>query len=80
VVIAEVRRGTPAAEAGLKPMNAKTGNLGDVIVGVNGKRVEALSNFVAELGRIGVDGVAELVVVRDGKERKVRVKIIEVGR
>jgi len=61
-------------------MNAKTGNLGDVIVGVNGKRVEALSNFIAELGRIGVDGVAELAVVRDGKERKVRVKIIEVGR
>ncbi len=80
VVIAEVRRGTPAAEVGLKPMNAKTGNLGDVIVGVNGKRVEALSSFVAELGRIGVDGVAELAVVRDGKERKVRVKIIEVGR
>jgi len=80
VVIAEVRRGTPAAEVGLKPMNAKTGNLGDVIVGVNGKRVEGLSNFVAELGRIGVDGVADLTVVRDDRERRVRVKVIEVGR
>jgi len=80
VVIAEVRRGTPAAQAGLKPMNPKTGNLGDVIVGVNGKRIEALSSFVAELGRIGVDGTAELTVVRDDKERRVRVKVIEVGR
>ncbi len=80
VVIAEVRRGTPAAQAGLKAMNAKTGDLGDVIVGVNGKRIEGLSNFVAELGRIGVDGVADLAVLRNDKERKVRVKVIEVGR
>jgi len=80
VVIAEVRRGTPAAQAGLKPMNPRTGNLGDVIVAVNGKRIEALSSFVAELGRIGVDGSAELTVVRDDKERHVRVKVIEVGR
>jgi 2-alkenal reductase len=79
VLIAEVRRGTPAAEAGLRPMNAKTGNLGDVIVGVNGKRIEGLSNFVAELGRIGVGGVAELTVVRDERERRVRVRVVEVG-
>jgi len=80
VVIAEVRRGTPAAEAGLKPMNAKTGNLGDVIVGVNGKRIDGLSSFVAELGRIGVDGTAELTVNRDDTERKLRLRVIEVGR
>ena len=80
VVIAEVRRGTPAAEAGLKAMNPRTNNLGDVIVGINGKRVESLSTFVAELGRVGVDGVAELTVVRDDKERKLRVRVIEVGR
>ncbi len=80
VVIAEVRRGTPAAEAGLRPMNPNTGDLGDVIIGVNGKRVEALSNFVAELGRSGVDSVVELTVLRGDRERKVRIKVIEVGR
>jgi 2-alkenal reductase len=79
VIIAEVRRGTPAADVGLKPMNPKNGNLGDVIIAVNGKRIEGLSGFVAELGRIGVDGVAELTVVRDDKERTVRVRVIEVG-
>ena len=51
-----------------------------MIVAVNGKRIDGLSNFVAELGRIGVDGVAELTVARDDKERKVRVSVIEVGR
>jgi hypothetical protein len=69
-----------AAEAGLRPMNPKTGDLGDVIIGVNGKRVEALSNFVAELGRSGVDSFVELTVLRDDHERKVRVRVIEVGR
>jgi len=80
VVIAEVRRGTPAADAGLRAMNSKTGDLGDVIIGVNGKRVDGLSNFVAELGRSGVDSVVELSVVRNDRERKVRIKVIEVGR
>jgi 2-alkenal reductase len=80
VVIAEVRRGTPAAAAGLKPFDSRTGHLGDIIIGVNGKRVETLSSFVAELARIGVDGNAELTVVRDDKERRVNVRIIEVGR
>jgi len=79
VVIAEVRRGTPAAEAGLRAMNPKTGDLGDVIVGINGKRIDGLSGFVAELGRLGVDAMADLTVVRDDKERKVRVRVIEVG-
>ena len=80
VVIAEVRKGTPAAEVGLRPMNPKTGDLGDVIIGVNGKRVEALSDFVGELGRSGVDSVVELTLLRDDHERKVRVRVIEVGR
>ncbi|HEX7156602.1 MAG TPA: trypsin-like peptidase domain-containing protein [Burkholderiaceae bacterium] len=80
VVIAEVRPGTPAAQVGLKPMNPRTGNLGDVIVGVNGKHVETLSTFIAELARAGIDSPVELTVVRDDKERKVRVKVIEVGR
>jgi 2-alkenal reductase len=80
VVIAEVRRGTPAAEAGLRAMNPKTGNLGDVIIGVNGKRIDGLSSFVAELGRIGVDASADLTVVRDDHERHVRVRVVEVGR
>jgi 2-alkenal reductase len=80
VVIAEVRRGTPASAAGLKALDQRTGNLGDVIVAVNGKRTGTLSTFVAELARIGVDGNAELTVVRDDHERHVNVKVIEVGR
>lgn len=78
VVIAAIGRGTPAAEAGLQPANPRTGDLGDVIVAVNGRRVETVSQFAAELDRVGIDKTAELTVVRDGKQRKVRVRVIDL--
>ena len=80
VVIAEVRRGTPAAESGLKPIDAKTGNLGDVIVAVNGKPVDTVSTFVAELDRAGIGSTVDLTVVRDDKQRHVKVQVIDLQR
>jgi 2-alkenal reductase len=80
VVIAEVVRGSPAAEAGLVPVDRRTGDVGDVIVAVNGRPVEAMGTFAAELDRAGIDTVAELTVVRERKERKVRVRIVDVQR
>jgi 2-alkenal reductase len=80
VVIARVNAGTPAAEAGLQPLDPRTGELGDVIVAVNGRRVETLSNFVSELDRVGVDNSAELTVERDGKQRRLRVRVIDLRR
>jgi 2-alkenal reductase len=78
VVIARVGRGTPAAQAGLKPYDQRTGELGDVIVAVNGRPVQTLSTFVAELDRAGIDNTIELTVVRNGKERRMRVRVIDV--
>jgi 2-alkenal reductase len=78
VVIARVGRGTPAAEAGLQPLDARTGEIGDVIVAVNGRPVETLSSFVAELDRVGVDNIAELTVERDGRQRRVRLRVIDL--
>ncbi|HET9471656.1 MAG TPA: trypsin-like peptidase domain-containing protein [Usitatibacter sp.] len=75
VVIARVQRGSPAALAGLKPVDARNGDLGDVIVAVNGHRVTTLAEFGAELDRAGIDREAELTVIRGGKERRVRVKV-----
>ena len=80
VVIAEVMRGSPAAAAGLVPVDRRTGDVGDVIVAVNGRPVEAMGTFAAELDRAGIDNLAELTVLRDGKERKVRVKVVDVQR
>ena len=80
VVIARVNPGSPAAEAGLKALDAQGRSLGDVIVGVNNRPVEALPGFAAELDRVGINNVAELTVVRDGKERRVKVRVVDLGR
>ena len=78
VVIAEVARGTPAALAGLLPLNRRSGDLGDVIVAVNGRSIETLSTFVAELDRAGIDAQVELTLRRGERERRVRVKVIDL--
>ena len=78
VVLGAVGRGTPAASAGLQPYNPQTGDLGDVIVGVNGRPVQTLSTFVGELERAGIDATVELTVRRGEKERRVRVKVIDL--
>jgi 2-alkenal reductase len=78
VVVAQVLRGSPAAKAGLVPFDRETGRLGDVIVAVNGRPVTQMGTFAAELDRAGIDHVAELTVVRGEKERKVRVKVVDV--
>jgi 2-alkenal reductase len=80
VVIERIQPGSPAAQAGLKPYDRQTGNVGDVIVAVNGRAVESLPNFASELDRVGVDEVAELAVIRDGKERRVKVKVVDLTR
>ena len=80
VVSARVMPDSPAARAGLKPFDPKTGNVGDVIVGVNGRAVESLPTFASELDRVGIDQLAELTVIRDGKERRVKVKVIDLAR
>ena len=79
VVIAKIQAGTPAAQAGLKPLDPRSGDLGDVIVAVNGRLVESLPTLAAELDRVGIDNTAELTVVRDGKERRVRVKVVDLA-
>ncbi len=78
VVLAEVGRGTPAAEAGLRPFDRRTGDLGDVIVAVDGRPIDTLSTFVAELDRAGIANQVELTVRRGERERKVRVKVIDL--
>jgi 2-alkenal reductase len=80
VVIAGVTHGSPAEQAGFKILDRRTGDAGDVIVGVNGKRIDTLGTFVAELDRVGIGNLAEIRVSRDGNERTVKVKVVDVLR
>ena len=78
MVLGAVGRGSPAASAGLVPYDPRTGDLGDVIVGVNGRAVATLSTFVGELERAGIDSTVELTVRRGDRERRVKVKVIDL--
>jgi 2-alkenal reductase len=80
VVVNRVIRDTPAAQAGFKPLDRRSGEIGDVIVAVNGKPVETLSTYIAELDRVGIGNVATLTVQRGRTERKVSVKVVDVPR
>ena len=80
VVVDRIRTGTPAAHVALKALSRRTGELGDVITAVNGRPVETLSTFVAELDRAGIGNVAEFTVVRDGKERREKIRVIDASR
>ena len=79
VVIESVRAGSSAARAGLRAANPRSNDLGDVIVAVNGRKVETPSQFANELDRIGIGRDAELTIVRDGGDRKLAVRIADIA-
>jgi len=80
VVIQGISHGSPAEQAGFRALDKRTGEVGDVIVGVNGRRIDTLATFVAELDHVGIGNIAELTVNRDGSERRVRIKVVDVPR
>ncbi len=79
VVMASVDKGAPAALAGLLPYNPKTNEVGDVIVAINGKPIEGLTQLITEFDRAGEGALVELTVKRHNQiERKVRVKVVDL--
>lgn len=81
IVLAQVDPNGPAKQAGLEPVNPRTGQVGDVIIAINGRPTESVTAFVSELDRAGIDATIELSVVRNGdKARKVKVKVVDMRR
>jgi 2-alkenal reductase len=80
VVIVRTLPGSPAARAGLRGVDPRTGEIGDVIVGVNGRPVRRLSDLTAELERTGVGQAVELTIERGGRPTTVRLDVADVGR
>ncbi len=69
-LVASVEDGSPAARAGVKS--------GDIIVGVNGARVEQSSDLPRIIGEMRPGQVANLRLWRDGTERDSRVTLAEL--
>ena len=67
VLVTEVFTGDPAAEAGIKSQ--------DIILEVNGKKIESTRDLTRMIAGIGVGDTAEIKVLRDGKEMTFKVEI-----
>ncbi len=79
VVVVRVLPGSPAAQAGIAGIDARSGEIGDVIVGANGRPVHRLADLTAVVEEAGLDKPVNLLVERDGRVRSVRVTTTDVA-
>lgn len=68
-LISEVKEGSPAAVAGVRR--------GDVVVSVNGEKIADASALARKLALLEPGVPTEFVVLRDGRERTYRIKLVE---
>jgi S1-C subfamily serine protease len=82
VVVQEVAPGTPAAEAGIRGLENRRRSgrleLGDVVVAVDGKKISTVDDLLYAFEAAGVGGTVELTLERDGRQRTVRLPIVQV--
>jgi 2-alkenal reductase len=78
VVVLGVAPGSPADRAGMRPFRPDSKEPGDVIVGLNGKPVDTLSDFVAALDDIGVGKEVSLTLQRGKSRREIKVPVIDL--
>ncbi len=69
VVVAEVRKGSPADKAGVQ--------VKDVIVSLNGRDVASRQQLISIAERLRIGQAVPLVVIRDGKETRLEVTAAE---
>jgi 2-alkenal reductase len=78
VIVQSVIDGTAADRAGLRGVE-ETGDLGDVIVAVEGNAVATVADLALELERVGIGNQAELTLLRNGGRARVSVNVQDVG-
>src|SRR5690349_7608651 len=71
VLVAHVEPGTPAATAGIE--------VGDVIVEVHGKKIDAAPDVLSALADVGKGQHAKIELVRDGKSRTLNATLANNG-
>jgi serine protease Do len=67
VLVAGIERNSPAGRAGLRP--------GDVVVGINGERVETSRVLVRTVAAVPPGQTVRLTVLREGRERELPVQV-----
>lgn len=79
VVIEGVRRGTPAAKAGLRGLQGRQQNvLGDVIIGINSYGVRNYDELYNALDRFRAGDEVTVTVLRAGEKRQVKLELMKL--
>jgi 2-alkenal reductase len=79
VVVFQVAPGSPAARAGLTGVSRSTGTIGDIIVEADGGKVRRLPDLIEAIEKAGVGQSIEITALHDGRTRKVRIEIVDIG-
>jgi serine protease Do len=69
VVVVELVRGGPADRSGVEP--------GDVVVAVDGRAIDEISDLRNALAQVEVGRLLDLTVLRDGRRRTIRIPVEE---
>jgi 2-alkenal reductase len=77
LVIVAVVPGGPADRAGLRGVNRATGEIGDVIVAIDGQPVRTLAELASALEAKGVGGTVSVSLMRQGRAATVPVTIAD---
>jgi S1-C subfamily serine protease len=80
VVIAKVRRGTPAAKAGLRGLKERRGEvtLGDIIVAIDSFPAKNYDQLYNALDRYKAGDTVDVTVLRGSKKMKVSLKLMQL--
>jgi S1-C subfamily serine protease len=70
---------SPAARAGIRGVDLRTGALGDVILSVDGKPVRRLSDLTDALEEVGVGKDVKLGIMRGDSTMTVNVAVADIG-
>lgn len=80
VVVVRTAPGSSAERAGIRGVNFASGELGDIIVGANGKPVHRLADLTTELEQVGVGKQIALDVLRGGRTVTLQADVVDVSR
>jgi 2-alkenal reductase len=80
IIVMRVLPHSPAAAAGLQGVDPTSGEIGDVILAVNGQPVSTVAELSAGLEAIGIGKTATLTVERNGQQREVKVGVVDMAK
>ncbi len=79
IVIVQVQPNSPASKAGIRGVDPTTGEIGDIIVAVNGKPVQRVSQLSAELERVGIGRPVQVTILRNGRRLQLDLSAVDIG-